>query len=262
MDPVRQFVARKQQLRIPLHVILATRADAIGALVAQKPLIPNDLATGVLYAIDTSSSTPVAFHRVYGPTGQESTISAFGKTAKEDLEKFFAGEFAGRLPRPNAKAQASMLNAWFQAEMFDYSKLGGLTDKMGATVAAELKDAAKAELEKRLAKLGDPATADIVAWSSLQRLAGQMEKFKPTSDAGKQLKAKAKARGDDAAFKPEVTAWNMLHSLDTAVCAQRKADLDKAKAGYQMLGTKFAATKAGLYAVRLIEGLTPPKKDS
>jgi hypothetical protein len=262
MDPVRQFVARKQQLRIPLHVILATRADAIGALVAQKPLIPNDLATGVLYAIDTSSSNTMASHRVYGPTGQESTISAFGKTAKEDLEKFFAGEFTGRLPKPDGKVPVSMLNAWFQAEMFDYSKLSGLNDKAGATTAADLQAAAKAELEKRLEKLGDPAAADIVAWSSLQRLAAQMEKFKPTSDAGKELKVKVKARGDDAAFKPEVTAWNLMHSLDTSVCAQRKAELDKAKAGYQMLGTKFAATRAGLYAVRLIEGLNPPKKDS
>lgn len=261
MDPVRQFVARKQQLRIPLHVILATRADAIGALVAQKPAIPNDLATGVLYAIDTSSSNTMASHRVYGPTGQESTISAFGKTAKADLEKFFAGEFTGRLPKPEGKVPVSMLNAWFLAEMFDYSKLSGLNDKAGATTAADLQAAAKAELEKRLEKLGDPAAANIVAWSSLQRLAAQMEKFKPTADAGKELKAKVKARGDDDAFKPEVTAWNLMHSLGTAVCAQRKADLDKAKAGYQVLGTKFAATRAGLYAVRLIEGLTP-KKDS
>jgi hypothetical protein len=262
MDPVRQFVARKQQLRIPLHVILATRADAIGALVAQKPLIPNDSATGVLYAIDTSSSNMMVNHRVYGPDGGEKTIPAMGKTAKADLEAFFAGEFTGRFPRPDAKAPASMQNAWFMAEMFDYGKLGGLNDKPGATVAADLKAAAKAELEKRLEKLGDPASADIIAWSSLQRLAAQMEKFEPTKDAGKELKTKVKARADDAAFKPEVTAWNLMHSLDTSVCAQRKAELDKAKAGYQMLGTKFAATRAGLYAVRLIEGLNPPKKDS
>ena len=117
-------------------------------------------------------------------------------------------------------------------------------------------------MEKRREKLGDPAAADIIAWSSLQRLAAQMEKYKPLADAGKELKAKVKARGDDATFKPEVTAWNMLHSLDPVVTSQRKVELDKAKAGYNMLGTKFAATKAGLYAVRLIEGLTPPKKDS
>ncbi len=262
MDPVRQFVARKQQMRIPLHVILTTRADAMGALVAQKPLIPNDLATGVLYAIDTSSSDTMASHRVYGPSGQESTLYALGKTAKEDLEKFFAGEFTGRLPKPEGKVPVSMLNAWYQAEMFDYSKLSALSDKAGSTTAADLQAAAKAELEKRLQTLGDPASAGIVAWSSLQRLAVQMEKFKPTSDAGKELKAKVKARGDDTAFKPEVTAWNMLHSLGSSVCAQRKADLDKAKAGYQMISTKFVAARAGLYAVRLIEGLNPPKKDS
>lgn len=261
MDPVRQFVARKQQLRIPLHLILTTRADAMGALMALKPAIPNDPATGVLYAIDTRSETFLS-HRVFGPDGKESTISAAGKTAKADFEKFLSGEFTGRLPKPDAKAPASMLNAWFLAEMFDYSKLGGLSDKAGSTAAADLKAAATAELEKRREKLGDPAAADIIAWSSLQRLAGQMEKFEPTKEAGKELKAKVKERGDDATFKAEVTAWKLLHSLDESVCAQRKVELDKAKAGYQLLGTKHAATKAGLYAVRLIEGLTPPKKDS
>ncbi len=247
-------------MRSPLSVIVTTRAEAIGALVALKPVIPNDLATGVLYAIDTRSTVPVEI-RVFGPDGQESFVSTMGKTAKEDFDKFLAGEFTGRLPKPDAKAPVSMQNAWFQAEMFDYGKLGGLSDKAGTTVAADLQAAAKAELEKRLAKLGDPATADIIAWLSLQRLASQMEKFKPTSDAGKELKAKVKLRGDDPAFKPEVTAWNLLHSLDASITAQRKGEIDKAKAGYQMISTKYAATKAGLYAVRLMERLASPKKE-
>lgn len=260
MDPVRQFVGRKQLLRSPLHIILTTRADAIGALVAQKPVIPNDLATGVLYAIETSSNW-MACHRVYGPTGQETLVPAMGKTAKEDFEKFLAAEFTGRLLKPDAKTAKNMLSPWFMAEMFDYSKLSGLSDKEGSTIAADLKAAATAELTKRLEALGDPATAGIVTWSSMQRLAAQMEKFEPTKDAGKELKTKVKARSDDPAFKSEVTAWNLLHKVVALTMEQRKANLDNAKAGYQMISTKYGDTKAGIYAVRLLEGLAPPKKN-
>jgi hypothetical protein len=220
-----------------------------------KPIIPEDGLTGVLWATAPDRGAIMQASGLWGPDGQrkDSAIKALVEMPKDDFGK-------GRIARPNILGAAANTKAWWFAEYFNYGNLSGLSEKKGETVVADLRKAVADELNARAKTLGDPASADVVRFDGLTRLAAQYEKA-GLKDEGKALKTALKAREADKEFKNELTAFKLVRDVTNVVCNQRKAERDKALATYKAVAAKYASTWGGMMSSRMVECLTTVPND-